>query len=163
MGFSGASAGFGLGLGAGTALLAADTPVLGGGDKLDVKALLAGGGGLEVVLRLALERAREALSISLVDTDVEGLGEVGVVALKPDLGEVGVVVLQSDLGEVGLALELDFGGRGLTLTVGLTLGLGEVGWSFEEDMLTEVDRTASLTELTTCAPVVTPPTLPMYL
>ena len=147
--------------------LAADTPVLGGGDKLDVKALLAGGGGLEVVLRLALERAREALSISLVDTDVKGLGEVGVVALKPDLGEVGVVVLESDLGEVGLALELDLGGRGLTLTVGLALGLalglGEVGWSFEEDTLTEVDKTASLTELTTCAPVVTPPTLPTYL
>ena len=154
MGFSGALAGFGLGLGAGMALLAADTPVLGGGDKLDVRALLAGGGGLEVVLHLALERAREALSISLVDTDAAELGEVGVVALKPDLGEVGVVTLESDLGEVGLTLELDLGGRGLTLTldfgeVGLALGLGEVGWLLEEDTLTEVDRTASLTELTT--------------
>lgn len=147
MGFSGASAGFGLGLGAGTALLAANAPVLGGGDKLDVRALLAGGGGLEVVLCLALERAREALSISLADTDAVGLGEVGVVTLKPDLGEVGVVTLESDLGEVGLTLELDLGGRGLTLMldfgeVGLALGLGKVGWSLEE-------VTASLTEPTT--------------
>jgi hypothetical protein len=111
-----------------------------------VKALLAGGGGLEVVLRLALERARDAFSISLVDTDE---GDVGVVAFKPDLGEVGVVVLESDLGEVGLALELDLGGRGLTLTVGLVLGLGEVGLSFDEVTLTEVDKTASLMEPTT--------------
>ena len=119
--------------------------MLGGGDKLDV----AGRGGLEVVLRLALERARDAFSISLVDTDVEALGEVGVVALRPDLGDVGVVVLESDLGEVGLALELDLGGRGLTLRVGLALGLGEVGWLLEEVTLTDVDKTASLTEPTT--------------
>lgn len=103
-----------------------------------------------VELCLALERARDALRISLADTDdVEGLGEVGVVALKPDLGEVGVMVLESDLGEVGLVLELDLGGRGLTLIVGLALGLEEVGWLFEDDTLTEVDKTASLTEPTT--------------
>ena len=127
------------------ALLAADTPVLGGGDRLDLT-LMAGGGGLEVVLRLALEaatealeRAREALSISLADMDAVGLGEVGVVALELDLGEVGLM-LELGLEGAGRTVVLDFG------EVGLALGLGETGG---EVALVDVDKTASLTELTT--------------
>ena len=110
-----------------------------------------------VVLRLAMERAREALSISFADT-----GEVA-------FGEVGVVVLELDLGEVGLTSEWGFGGTGLTVVVldfgdvGPALGLGEEGGSLEELMLRAVDWTASLTEPTTWAPVAAPPTLPTYL
>lgn len=119
----------GLGLGAGMALLAPETPALGGGEKLDVTFLAGGGGGLEAVLRL--ERAREALSNSFVETDEVALGEVGV-ALELDFGEVGLTLVP-DLAGVGLTLELDFG------EVGLALGLREAAGSPKEGVLAVVD------------------------
>ena len=131
MGFSEASAGFGLGMEAGVALLAVGVLELGGGERADVT-FFAGGGGLEEVPRLALERAREAFNSSLVETVVLTSREVG------DFGEVGVT-LKLDLLEPGLTSELDFG------EVGLALGLEEAACDVEDVV---VDWTASLTEET---------------
>ena len=132
MGFSGASAGFGLGMETGVTLLAVGVLVLGDGERADVT-LFAGGGGLELVPRLALAREREAFNISFAEMVVLASGEVG------DFGEVGVT-LELDLLEAGLILELDFGEVGLGL-----FGLKEVVNEAEE---VEVDWTASLTEET---------------
>ena len=99
-----------------------------GGDDV-----LREGGGLEVVLRL--ERAREALNISFVERAVEmepASGDVG--------GEVGLT-LEPDINDAGLTLELDLGDFGLVVA-----GFGERGGS---DEAVDVDRTASLREVTT--------------
>ena len=136
MGFSGASAGFGLGMAAGVTLLAVEVWELGGGERAEVT-FLAGGGGLEVELCVALERAREAFNSSFVEMDVVASGEEG------DLGEVGMTVVPDLEGE-GLTLELDLGEVGLTLE----LDFGVVGLLLEAEE-PEVDRTASLTEETT--------------
>ena len=61
---------------AGIALLAVGVLVLGGGERADVT-FFAGGGGLELVLRLALEREREAFNSSFVEMVVLASGEVG--------------------------------------------------------------------------------------
>lgn len=145
--FSGALAGFGLGPWAGPALLAEE-----GGDREEDTPTEVGG-GLETEVRLE-ERDREAFRISFADNDaVLASGEVG-----GDLGEVGPTLelesdvvsltLEPDTDEVGLESEPE---NGLTLELdrgdlGLDAGFGDVGVSL---VLEEVERTASLTELTT--------------
>ena len=134
-------AGFGLGLRAGPALLAAVILAEEGGEREEDTPPEVGG-GLETEVRFG-EREREALNISFAEMDVVlASGEVG-----GDLGEVGLT-LEPDSDVVGLESEPDIG---LTLVLdlgdlGLEAGLGDVGGSVE---LEEVERRASLTELTT--------------